>query len=211
MSKFVFPAVLMIAIVGFAGCVDPMPVPPGTSTSMTNDETTELPVLLPTNVSWKGHLLVGAAYEAPAHFTPSENHVGSVWSAGFILDVTEMPTAMEVALDWTGLSGQLELMVHAPANHSSHDTWTEYATPMSDDRHQCLRIAEKDLKVGHWYLMAHSTYGAAIDLTITATLWEGSAAIVSGAHGHESTPDEVARGVRTIQKGPTGSEACQGP
>lgn len=143
---------------------------------------------------------VGGAFEATAHFMPSEEVTEPLWKAGFVLDVTEAPQDLRITLDWTAAPGtSMLLMAHAP--HDDHRPeekgWSEYTTEFEDQGPLCIRIPPEDLLPGYWYVMTHSRTSADLRFTITATTLGGKAAILDGPHGHDSNADEFVNIVET--------------
>lgn len=156
--------------------------------------------LVPVEHVFEGGWVAGGAFEATAHFQPSESITEPLWKAGFILDVTEAPQDLQIRLDWTAAPGtSMLLMAHAPhGDHRAEEKgWSEYTTEFSDASPLCIRIPSEDLLEGYWYVMIHSRTSANVDFTITATTLGGTAEILDGPHGHDSNADEFVNIVET--------------
>jgi hypothetical protein len=149
---------------------------------------------------FEGRIVVGAAFEVPAHFTPSESYVGPLWRSGAILHVEEAPSFLEFRTDWTAAPGTtMMMMAHAPheAQRDDEAGWSEYATEFETTSPLCFRIPAEDILAGHWYPMVHTQAGADVDFTITATLVGGRAMFLDGPHGHPSSAEEVVNTAET--------------
>lgn len=185
--------VLLLLLAGCLGAEDVRV----TSAGSTDPQASE-PPLDASTFEWTGHIRVGALYEAPAHFQPSERYVTPLWKAGFVLDVVEPPERLEVRLDWTSTGpSELMLMIHAP-HHASRDGergWSEYTNPPDDgwaaEGPLCMQVPPADLVAGPWYPMAHAKYGADIQLDVTVATVGGEVSIPDAYHGHDTSVEEL--------------------
>lgn len=131
---------------------------------------------------WSGHVLAGAAYDAPAHLRETEALVAPVWWSGVRFRVTAPPESMEVALEWTGVEGSRIQLVAQKG--TADGRVVEYATAFSGERLQCMRLQPPDPLPGDWTLMVVSLVAVSVDFAIRVRLAGGSGALVlDEAHG----------------------------
>ena len=165
---------------------------------------------------WRGHVLLGAAADIPAHWDPPERHLKKLMNEGFSVHIGENVTALEFRLEWEGAPGsRLLFMSHSP--HDQGVRMREYQTSSfgSEAREQCFRIPAADLAeipAGHWHPMFHPEPAAAnVRATITVSAIGTVPMIEPHPHGHDPTvPDEVAGPVLAYAD-PDSHDPCNGP
>jgi hypothetical protein len=202
----------LVALTALAGCLGTgAPSDPSAAEALAPPT---LPALVPVDLVFESGWMVGGAFEATAHFMPSEEVTGPVWKSGFVLDVTEVPQDLQLRLDWTAAPGTaMLLMAHAP--HDDHRAeekgWSEYTTEFSEASPLCIRIPPEDLLAGYWYVMVHSRTSADLTFTITATTLGGAATILDGPHGHDTNPEELLNIAETETSPKRAWEPCEAP
>lgn len=205
-----------MAIVLLSGCLGDTTDPTVDGTGASRGAAFETPSE-PLRQVFEGHLLVGAAFELPAHFTPTDELVRPIWSTGFVVEITEAPEILEIRVDWT-TSGptDLMLMAHGPhgAERPEEKGWSEYTTHEASEPvfatvgPLCMRIPAADVEQDlvsaaehgshpYWYPMVHSHVGADVDLTFTVTSVGGAVAIPDAVHGHDTSAEEFVNIVET--------------
>jgi hypothetical protein len=134
-------------------------------------------------LDWTGHILTGQ-FRGFAHGRITEDAMWPVQQEGFLLDLHEVPKAMEVSLDWEG-EGEFLIMLHSHKAEGTN-TYVEHITDMSAEKPKCLRVPTEDLTEGHWQVMVHTGQDTTnVDYTLTVTTWGVETSVVEDErHGH---------------------------
>ena len=135
-------------------------------------------------LTWTGQVLAGGPLGGFSHMRPYEDVVWPVQQVGFLLDLPEVPQAVEVELAWEG-GGQWLIMLHSHKADGTN-TYVEHITEFSDQQPQCLRVPTEDLTAGHWQVMVHTDdepRNAGFTLTVRTWGVEGSV-VEDERHGH---------------------------
>ncbi|MGQ0534866.1 MAG: hypothetical protein ACT4PT_02205 [Methanobacteriota archaeon] len=213
-------SLVIVSALIVAGCVTPASEEPVATAAEGDAAATAAAVTglaaAPTVLAWEGYMAAGALFEAPAHFKETEALVSPIWKSGFNLHVEELPSVIEIQLDWTAASpSQVMMMAHVPNDAENTRYWVEYEYPHQHatapmwptEGPLCMRITTDELAPGHWHIMAHSRYGSDIKLAFAVTTVGGVVSIPEGAHGHVVDAEEVQQIAMAVE--PRDWEPCE--
>lgn len=166
-----------------AGCV----TPPVDEAAAPNAATaSEALAIEPVVLDWKGHVSL-SELGMFMHRRPTEDVFWPIHQEGFLLDVQELPQAMEVAVEWTNLpdGARQMIMLHS---HKAEGTnaYVEHVTEFDEAAPKCLRVPAADLAAGHWQVMIHQDGATNADFTLKVITVGGKAVVDdSDLHGHK--------------------------
>lgn len=191
MMRRAWPA-LLLTFLAFAGCLgaDEAPADDGVETMEAQDATESDPSVL----TWDGHTLIGVLDPA-AHMKDPEGVIFPVHQAGFLVEISDEPSAIEVMVAWdASQGGSFVLHPHYTAEYDEAlggDTlYYGYPSERFTEGKGCIRLPQADMAAGSWPMMIHSAMtDKEIDYTITVAIWNATGVVPDAMHGHRSDGD----------------------
>lgn len=186
----------LTAVMMLSGCIEGGAETNGVGTEGdpsgdTSDVSQEAPFIL----EWDGYV-AAAPVDVFMHIRPTEDVLYEVQPAGFSLDVTGEPTAIEVMIQWEG-DGAFVLHPHYVVDHEAElGGDTEYYGYLSDTFEEsggCMQIPVEDVVAGQWQMMIHPRDNNMVDtsFTITMGVLGGEAEEREEFHGHRWDGDTI--------------------
>jgi hypothetical protein len=170
-----------------AGCVTPAASvtpasSPATSTAAAQAEPPQI-------IKWTGHIVQGQL-DYFGHDQPFEQFIFPVQQAGFLLNITPAPKAIEVRVDWKDAKGaSFMLHPHYDLGDAANGTtmYNGYLSPMYTQSPGCIRIPDNEMAAGVWPMMVHPGQTTVdVTFTITVAVFDAHAAILPQLHGHRA-------------------------
>lgn len=180
--------ILLLAMMAMSGCISDSQVGPMPNSDVSTEPIMDAPQIL----EWIGHTAV-ANLDMLAHMKDPEGVIYPVQQAGFLVDIPEVPTAIEVMVSWEGNGGYM-LHPHYTAENDEAlggDTlYYGYMSEMFSESPGCIRIPAADMAAGTWPMMIHpSSSTRDSDYTITVGIVGATGTIPDKMHGHRSDGD----------------------
>lgn len=214
--------VLSVSLVAAAGClggaepltsenVDTAEAEPTEAADAPQDAATTGPSAVATSptwtvTGWEGAMVVGALYEIPSHFDETAGPTSAVWSPSFHYEVAEPPQDLEVQLDWTAATAQMQFMIVVPGNETAGETTLE--TDFAATGPLCMKIPADLVRAGTYGIMAHSQFAVDARLTFTVAALGGAGTLVD--HPHSAPATLMADYANDLAGGGGGAEAPRG-
>lgn len=175
---------LALLLAGLAGCADEAP---GLGEEAAADDGAA-PVE-PHLIEWHGHI-VHSRLDFLAHTKDPETVLFPLQQAGFLVEVHDVPEAIEVMVSWNGDAG-FRLHPHYKAEDDpglGGDTlYYGYLSDMFDQSPGCIRVPAEDMAAGVWPMMIHPRDGTmGVDYTITVGIVGAEGHVMDERHGHRS-------------------------
>lgn len=178
---------LLLASTALSGCL-------GEEGSPTTDvpAAPEPEAAVPHIIEWNGHI-THSALDMFAHMKDPEKIVWPVQQAGFLVEIDEMPEAIEVMVSWEGNAG-FYLHPHYTAESDpaiGGDTlYYGYFSELFTSSPGCIRIPQADMAAGEWPMMIHPQRGTMdVDYTITVGILGAEGKVPPDMHGHRTDGD----------------------
>lgn len=172
--RFFLAAILLVAVAGCTAPAAPKVEAPAAPV--------DAGIPAATVTLWRGHI-IDSLLDTPSHIQPSEGILFPMQQEGFLFDIKEIPTVLQVALEWKG-AGKLMIMLHSHKDHGSN-VYDEHITPLDGENPKCLEVPTEDLSLGEWQIMVHSEGARQLDYTLAVRMAGGEGAVVADKmHGH---------------------------
>lgn len=137
--------------------------------------------LEPNAVEWSGHI-VHSATDPFLHLSPTDAMLSPYEEAGFVLEVPEGATDLEVAVAWEGPG---DFWIHTHSHEPAEDDPVAFRSDFGFGNPHCIRIPAESVLPGHWMVMVHSQEAVETDVTVTVLTLGEPATIGDDYHGHE--------------------------
>ncbi len=175
----------LLCLTLLSGCIaDDTPVDP----AVDDASVTEL-VAEPQIIEWDGYT-THAVFDPLAHMKDPETVLWPIQQAGFLVEIADVPEAIEVMVSWEGDAGYM-LHPHYTAENDEAlggDTlYYGYPSEMFTTSPGCIRLPAEDMAAGMWPMMVHPQSGTMNHaFTITVGILGAEGVVLDDMHGHRS-------------------------